>query len=267
MLTQLAICMRIAHRARLTLFVGGLAILMLVACLLAAQFSGRQPATVALDVGLSVIRLLLPVFVVLLLQELFFREFDKKYHFLSLTYPRSRFSFMASRSLAVLSLTIAALLLLAVALWSVVRFIGQGYAAALPPHLGLPYWITIAFIAADLVVAVAVGTLLSVGATSFGFILAGTLGFLLCARSFAPVIDLLTRDSTLVPHAATYQSSLHYLGYILPDLSALDVRLISLYSNMAFLPADWPYPLLSAGAYALAAFGLAVWIFGRRKFS
>ena len=35
-----------------------------------AQFSGRQPVTLALDVGLSLIRVTLPILGILLLQEL-----------------------------------------------------------------------------------------------------------------------------------------------------------------------------------------------------
>ena len=40
------------------------------AVMLAAEFSARQPATVALDVGLSFIRIVLPILIVLLIQEL-----------------------------------------------------------------------------------------------------------------------------------------------------------------------------------------------------
>lgn len=265
--TQLQIGFRIAHRGRLTHFFSAIAVILIGGCLLAAQFSGRQPATVALDVGLSIIRLLLPILSTLLLLELFYREFDRKYHLLSLTYPISRLSFLAGRAAVASAYTVGALLLLAAVLWLTVRMIGQGYSQGHPPGLGLPFVITISFIAVDLMVAIAIGTLISITASSASFVLVGTLGFILCARSFSPIIDLLQRDNTLVTHAATYQSSLNVLGYVFPDLARLDIRMAALYNTTFFLPHDWPILLFSTAAYALALFVLSAWLIKRRRFS
>ncbi|MBS1198868.1 MAG: hypothetical protein H6R18_2653 [Proteobacteria bacterium] len=266
-LADFAICARIAHRARITHFLGAIVILLVIACFSAAQFSGRQPATVALDVGFSLLRLCLPLMAILLLQELFYREFDRKYYLLSLTYPRTRFAFLLGRGLAVLACTLGSLLLLSLILGLTVEFIAREYALSLPPSLGTPFAITILFMALDLTVAVAVGTLISIAASSTSFVLVGTLGFLLCARSFSPIIELLAMDSTLVSNAQTYQSSLSLLGYLFPDLAKLDVRMIALYNNMAFLPGNWPTLVLTTSAYALALFSLSVWLLGRRRFS
>lgn len=265
--TDLQIGFRIAHRARLTHFLGVIVVVLISACFLAAQFSGRQPATVALDIGFSVIRLLLPVLSVLLLQELFYREFDRKYYFLSLTYPKTRLAFLFGRSATVLAYTLISLAVVGATLWLTVSVIGRSYAQIRPPNLGAPYVLTLLFIALDLTVAAAIGTLISIAASSASFVLIGTLGFLLCARSFSPIIDLLNRDNTLVAHTDTYQSSLGLLGYVFPDLAKLDVRLISLYDTIAFLPADWPKLILSTTAYALALFSLAAWLLNRRRFS
>jgi len=267
MLADLATSFRIAHRSRLTHFLGAIAVLLLVACFAAAQFSVRPPATVSLDVGFSVLRLFLPVLSVLLLQELFYREFDRKYYLLSLTYPKTRFAFLLGRGLAVLAYTLASLALLSLVLWLSVRLIGQGYTQFTPPNLGARFAITLLFIALDLTVAVAVGTLISIAASSASFVLVGTLGFLLCARSFSPIIELLGRDSTLVSHAQTYQSSLSLLGYVFPDLAKLDVRMIALYDNMIFLPGNWPMLVVTTSAYALALFCLSAWLLNRRRFS
>lgn len=266
-LTGLRIAFLIAHRARLTHFLGAIVMLLIAACVMAAQFSGRQPATVALDIGFSVIRLLLPVLSVLLLQELFYREFDRKYYLLSLTYPRTRIAFLLGRGFAVLVYTLVALAVLAAVLWLTVTVIGRNYAQSRPPNLGAPYCITLLFVALDLTIAVAIGTLISIAASSSSFVLVGTLGFVLCARSFSPIIDLLSRDNTLVAHSDTYQSSLGLLGYILPDLARLDVRMISLYDTMAFLPPDWPVLVLATMAYAVGLFCLSAWIINRRRFA
>lgn len=76
--------------------------LLFAAVLLASQFSARQPATVALDVGLSVIRLVLPLFAILLVQELFSREFERKLYLNSFTYPRQRSYWLLGRVAAIL---------------------------------------------------------------------------------------------------------------------------------------------------------------------
>lgn len=265
--TDINIGFRIAHRARLTYFLGALAIALVTASALAAQFSGRQPATVALDVGFSVMRLLLPVLIVLLLQELFYREFDRKYYFVSLTYPRARLDFLIGRGITVYAYAFGALILLSAILWLTASVVGRSYIQARPPSLGLPFVVTILFIALDLAIAIAVGILISIAATSSSFLLIGTLGFLLCARSFSPIIDLLNRDNTLVANSETYQSSLALLGYVFPDLAKLDVRLISLYDTMAFLPTEWPALTLSTLAYTGALLVLAAWSLNRRQFS
>ena len=69
---------RIAFRARLAWLAVGSLLVLMVTTLLSAQFSGRQPATVALDVGLSALRLLLSLVLVLMTQELLSREFDRR---------------------------------------------------------------------------------------------------------------------------------------------------------------------------------------------
>lgn len=146
------------------------------------------------------------------------------------------------------------------------KFVGRTYLQATVPDLGLPYVVTVAFIALDLLVVLAIGTLIAVTATTPSFVLIGTLGFTLVARSYSAIVALLTRDTTLVANAETYQSSLSLLGYLLPDLAALDVRMISLYGQWDFLLPDWPMRVAATLAYAMALFGLAVWALNRKKF-
>ena len=239
----------------------------LVTVWLAAQFSARQPATIALDTGLSVLRLSLPLLAVLLLQELISREFDRKLYLSSLTYPRPRHHFLLGRVAAVAVLLLGLLAILAAVLAGLTAWIGQDYAQATPPDLGLPYIVTIAFIALDLLVVLAIGTLIAVATTTPSFVLIGTLGFMLVARSYSAIVALLTRDATLVSNADSYQSSLSLLGYLLPDLAALDVRMISLYGQWQFLPEDWALRVLATVAYAAALLALAVWTLKRKQFA
>ena len=261
------ISFRIALRTRALFLAVGVTVTLSITALLAAQFSARQPATLALDTGLSLLRLALPVLAVLLLQELISREFDRKLYLSSLTYPRPRHHFLLGRVAAVAVLLLGLLVILAAVLAGLTLWIGQDYAQATPPDLGLPYLVTIAFIALDLLVVLAIGTLIAVATTTPSFVLIGTLGFMLVARSYSAIVALLTRDTTLVSNADSYQSSLSLLGYLLPDLGALDVRMISLYGQWQFLPEDWALRVMSTLAYAAALLALAVWTLNRKKFA
>ncbi len=234
---------------------------------MSAQFSARQPATIALDTGLSLLRLALPLLAVLLLQELLSREFDRKLYLSSLTYPRPRHHFLLGRVAAIAVLLLGLLVILAAVLAGLTTWIGHDYAQATPPDLGLPYLVTIAFIALDLLVILSIGTLIAVATTTPSFVLIGTLGFVLVARSYSAIVALLTRDATLVSNADSYQSSLSLLGYLLPDLAALDVRMISLYGQWQFLPEDWALRVLATLAYAAALLALAVWTLKRKQFA
>lgn len=258
---------RLAFRARYFSFAVWLTVGLVVTVLTAAQFSGRQPATVGLDVGLSVIRLSLPVLGVLLLQELLSREFDRKLFLTSLTYPRPRHLFLLGRVLATMVLVLALLAALGVVLAGLTEWIARGYEQATPPALGAPYLTTLAFVALDVLVILSIGTLIAVTAVTPSFVLVGTIGFMLVARSFSAIVELLTRNSTLVSDALTYQSSLSLLGYLVPDLATLDVRMISLYGQWTFLPSDWGMRTLAALAYALGVIGLAAWILSRKRFN
>lgn len=258
---------RLAFRMNFGLLAAGSIFFLSLAALLSAQFSGRQPATVALDTGLSVLRLLLPLVLVLMTQELLSREFDRRYFLNTFSYPHPRHILLLGRFAAIATLTLGLLLLLATALALLVWLIGRGYAQATPVALGLHYLVTIAFICADLLLLAAVASLLAVIASTPSFVLIGTFGFMLVARSFGTIVELLTRNTTVVSDAESYRSGIGLLGYLLPDLGALDVRMVALYGRMELLPADWPWLLLSCLTYTVGLLGLAVWALQRKRFA
>lgn len=257
----------LAFRARFAWLSIGSLLVLILAAFLSAQFSGRQPATVALDIGLSVIRLLLPLVMVLMTQELLSREFDRRYFLNTLSYPHPRHSLLLGRFIAVALLTLGLLLVLAAALALLVWLIGQGYAQATPVALGVHYLVTIGFIGLDLLLLIAVATLLAVVASTPSFVLIGTFGFMLVARSFGAIIELLTYNSGVVSDAESYRSGLSLLGYLLPDLGALDMRMVALYGKMELLPVDWPWLLLSNLTYTAGLLALAVWALQRKRFA
>ncbi len=256
----------LALRARFLWLAVGVLLALTLAVWMAGQFSGRQPATVALDVGLSVVRLLLPLVLVLMVQELLSREFDHRYFLSSLTYPRQRHDLLLGRFYAVLALMLGLLAAAALLLGLTVSMIGKGYAQATPAALGTPYLITVAFIGLDLLVLTALATFLAIVASTPSFVLIGTFGFMLMARSFAAIVALLTRDATVVGDAETYRSGIGLLSYLLPDLGALDVRMLALYGQWQFLPADWPWLVFSSLSYAGGFLALAVWALQRKRF-
>lgn len=261
---------RIAFRSRLSSVALWLMAALLVSVLLAAQFSARQPATVGLDVGLSVIRLALPLLAVLLVQELFSREFERKLYLSSFTYPRPRHHWLLGRVAAILLLCVGLLLFMGLLLALLTQVIGRGYMQTALPSIGLSYAITLAFIAFDLLVTIAMATLLAVSATTPSFVLIGTLGFVVIARSYTPIIELLRNNPYIVDKFADprlYQDSLGLLAFLLPDLGRLDVRMVALYDRMVFMPADWPLLLGATLAYVVALLGLAVWVINRREFN
>jgi len=258
---------RLAFRAHFAWLAICSLLLMALAAFLSAQFSGRQPATIALDVGLSVTRLTLPLVLVLVTQELLSREFDRRYFLNSLTYPHQRNVLLFSRFLTVTFLTLGLLLLHAAALALLVWLIGQGYAQSTPVALHTPYLLALAFIALDLLVLTAVATLLAVVASTTSFVLIGTFGFMLVARSFGDAVELLTHNTGVIGDSENYRSGIGVLSYLLPDLGALDVRMVALYGKLEFLPADWPWLVLSSVTYMLGLLALAAWSLNRKRFT
>jgi len=267
---DILISWRIASHSRLNSIVLWLCSALIVCVLLAYQFSARQPATVALDVGLSVIRLALPLLVILLIQELFSREIERKLYLNSFTYPRSRAYWLLGRVVTIFLICVGMLLIMGLILALLAIFSASGYEQATPIALGLPYIIVLAFIVVDTLVVIAMSTLLAISASTYSFVLIGTIGFTLIARSYTPIIQLLRNDPYTVskfsdPHL--YQDSLGLLSFILPDLGRLDVRMVALYDKMAFLPADWPYLLGATLVYVVALLGLSIWILNKREFN
>ena len=266
-IANIALGIKLAWSARFWLLAGWLLILMVSFVVMAAQFSGRQPATLALDVGLSFIRLSLAIFIALLVQELISKEFERRYYLYSLSYPFNRGELIFGRLIASFIIVNIVLVCAAFLLQVSVVVIEQGYAQSRPVSLGLSYWLTIGFLAVDLLVVTVVAIFLAVLAKTPGFVLIGTLGFTLVARSFSSILALLGGDNIVVDNPDQYQSSLSMVSLFLPDLGSLDVRQIALYNDLSFLPSTWPWTLTTVLVYVIVILSLTVWVFNRRRFN
>jgi len=238
----------------------------LIAAWMAAYFSGRQPSVVALDVGISIVRIFFPFILVLLVQELFFKEFERRYFLGSLSYPGERVAVLLGRFFSAFVLIFAGLFGVAFLLGVMVWGVGEIYGVVSPVDLWGGYAVTVLFIAVDFLLLTALAVFLSTIASVSGFILIGTLGFMVVARSFAPVLELLMHDASVVANAENYRAGVGVLGYLLPDLSALDVRMVALYGRFEFLPGDWLIMVLSILAYTSSLLALAIFSLNRKRF-
>src|SRR3990167_7383187 len=108
-----------------------LALLVLVASVLGSGFSGRQPSSVARDVGLTGLRLVLLVVALLWVQDLFARDIERKTVYFMLAYPVTRTHYLLSRFLSVALLALVALALTGGLLWLCAGHAG-GHGAQVP---------------------------------------------------------------------------------------------------------------------------------------
>lgn len=265
------VSLRLIKSARLLSVAAYVLLVFIPLVLLAAEFSGRQPATVALDVGFSFVRAILPLYVILLAQELLGREIERRYFLVSFTYPRSRAAWLVGRICALVFVLYAVLVVMAVLQALVVTYVETTYKQGTPVALGLHYWITVGFIGLDLFVILSFVVLLTVAARTPGFVMVGAIGFVLISRSYGAIIELLRQgENAFVAKLADqehYTRSLSFLNFIMPDLGALDVRSISLYGNMDFLPADWVMRSAAAMTYGFVLLLVSAWVLRRREFS
>ncbi|TAJ21321.1 MAG: hypothetical protein EPO47_06510 [Rugosibacter sp.] len=232
---------------------------------LSASFSPRQPQTVALDVGLSGLRITLILFSLFWVQELVAREIERRTVLFSLTYPVPRGRYIVGRYLGVLGLLALAALLLGLLLWVVVLGLGKGYAQGFSVVLGLPYWSTVAGLWIDAAVVAAFALWVSTFSTVPMLPLALGLAFAVGGKSLGAVAEYLARgadgDQALMRLAPVIEA----IQWVLPDLSRLDFRAWPMY-DLAPASQAVELGLLMAASYAALLLTLAVMTFTCRDF-
>lgn len=252
--------------ARLIAFLG---LLTAVAAWLAAEFSGRQPETVALDVGFSLIRLFGALLVLFWITELLARDLERRTIYFVLAYPFPRSIYIFSRFLAVAGLAAMAVIglgLFTLTAWWLVSL--SGYPQAIPVHLlGGELPLTLLLIWLDLMAISAFALLVASLSTTPMLAFFVGMAFAVSARSLGPILAYLTTDDPLAQRlAVVYQPLLDAIHWLIPDLSRLDVRSTVLYGV-------WPdsTTLLWASAhvalYAAIMLILAMLFFRTREFN
>jgi len=258
--------MLILVRAKLIWMTFGIICVVLSCAILAYVFGGRQPDTVSLDVSISVIKLLFPFLLVFMSQELFFKEFERLYFLVSLSYPNSRSYFLFSRFLFLILLLVLALILTATLLWILLNFLSTFYQQTTPIAFNWLYWLNFIFIGLDFLVLASIALFLSTIASTSIFVLFGTLGFMFISRSFTTVVKLLNEsvNNDLIINNEAHGSALHILSYFIMDLGALDIRAIALYNKLEFLPKDWFVLVIMCLLYSFIFVGLANCFFNKK---
>jgi Cu-processing system permease protein len=260
------LAVRLIHRSRLWVAVALLGAALFGAAWLAGQFSPRQPATVALDVGLSFIRVAIPILALLQIQDLVAREMDRRLILTSLSYPNTRTDFLLGRYVAVLIVVFGIIGLFCILLGVAVAWVGKTYPQSTAVSLGFPYMLTSLLIWIDMAVVSSFGLLLAAVATTPHFVLLGGLGFMVIARSASSIVHLLAMDADLVKGAGMYQQGLQWVQWLVPDLAALDVRQITLYGKMELLTTSpWALLAMSLG-YVTVLLIIACRRFEKRQF-
>jgi ABC-type transport system involved in multi-copper enzyme maturation permease subunit len=254
-------------RSRAVLVCSCLAIVVGAFAWLAGQFSPRQPDTVALDIGISLIRIVVPVFALLQIQDLLSREVERRLIFTSLTFPRPRWMFLIGRYVAVVAMAALFTILLLAVVAAVVTWGGPEYRQGTKVDLGAPFILTGSLVWLDAAVVIAFGVALASIATTPHLVLMGGIGFMIIGRSASTIVALLEREAELVKGADLYHQGLQWTQWIIPDLAALDVRPIALYGKLELLTASpWAFLAMPIG-YVTVLLVIACYRFEKRQFA
>jgi ABC-type transport system involved in multi-copper enzyme maturation permease subunit len=231
----------------------------------AASFSPRQPQTVALDVGLSGLRITLTLFSLFWVQELVAREIERRKVLFALTYPVARGHYIIGRYLGVLGLIALAAVLLGMLLWLVVLMLGKGYAQGFPTVLGFPFWSTVVGLWVDAAVVAAFALWVATFSTVPMLPLALGLAFAVGGKSLGAVADYLARGADGDIGLMRFAPIINAIQWVLPDLSRLDWRVWPMYGLVPDAQAVG-LGLVLAASYAALLLTLAVMTFTRRDF-
>jgi ABC-type transport system involved in multi-copper enzyme maturation permease subunit len=232
---------------------------------LSASFSPRQPQTVALDVGLSGLRVTLVLFALFWVQELVAREIERRTVLFALTYPVARSHYIIGRYLGVLGLVALAAVLLGMLLWLAVLMLGKGYVQGFAVVLGLPYWLTVAGLWLDAAVVAAFALWVATFSTVPMLPLALGLAFAVGGKSLGAVAEYLAKGADGDTDLMRLAPIIDAIQWVLPDLSRLDWRNWPMY-GLAPDGQAMGLGLVLAMSYAALLLTLAAMTFTRRDF-
>ncbi len=232
---------------------------------LSASFSARSPDTIMLDVGLSLLRIVLTLMGVFWVQELYYKDIERKAVIFLLAYPISRGQYLLARFTGV-SLLVSCSVAFSALLLLLVMISGDAeYAQAWPVNLGGPYLATWLFFWLDIMLVVAFAFLLCSVSETPNLPTVCALGFSVAMHAMGPILDFL-RFSAAADQSQKLliQPLIEFFLAVLPDLDRLDIRPWTLYNEMP--PADlMGLGAIMAIAYTLLFLSLSVICLNRRE--
>lgn len=244
-----------------------LGVFLIFVAFLSGSFSPRHPRTVALDIGLSGIRITLVLLNLLWMQELFMREIDRKSVLFSLTYPITRDVFVFGRYLAILTMSALAIIVFGLSLLIAVQLAGGYYQQDFPVSLGIPLIATLVALLIDVSVVSAFSVWIAAVATSPAVAISTGAAFAVSGKALGATMEYIASgadgDTRMV---STFGPLIDAIHWLLPDLSRLDWRDWPLYGT----PPTLEYMMMSlmmAIGYIVVMMVLAAHYFRRREFS
>lgn len=244
-----------------------MAALLALSAWMGSEFSARAPATVAMDIGMSMMHFLLILIGLLWSQELFAKDIEKRAVHALLALPVSRTDYLLGRFFGVCVLLILTSLVFALVLTGVVALVGLRYLGQVPPSLGLEFWLASLFVFLDAATVIAFTWLITSSSSTPMLPFVIGVAFAWASHTLAPAMSYLqsgSEEANSLSH--DLQPILDTITYIIPDLSRLDIRHFALYQ----LPVDW-MELTTATAmavfYCMLSLGAAALVINRRSFN
>ncbi|GAB3268481.1 ABC transporter permease [Chitinimonas naiadis] len=259
--------LRAGFRSHALRAIAVLAAMLIGAAWLASGFSGRHPQTVALDVGISGVRIITVLLALFWVQELLTKEIDRRTVFIALSYPKHRAAYLLGRYLGIAVLLATAVCILGLAVYGLVMVSSGGYQQAFAVHFGSAFTLTLLYVWLDALVICAFATMMSSLATTALMPLVCGAAFAFAARSYGQVLAfLMDKHSEGADIAHIYVPLIDFIGWLLPDLGRLDIRDAALYGQY---PAQdvLIWAPLGATAYLAVMLALACLLFQRREFN
>lgn len=246
--------------------------ILLLGCLLVAVaylsslLAPRQPKTVALDVGLSGLRLTLVLFSLFWVQELVGREVAQRTVLFTIAYPVSRSAYILGRFFGVTGLLALAVVLLGLLLWLTVLVSGGDYQQGFAVALGVPYWVTLFGLWVDVLLVAAFALWIASLSTVAVLPLALGLAFAIGGKTLGAVVEYMAKGAEGDVAIMRLAPVIDFIRYVLPDLSRLDWRAWPMY-GVAPDPQSLFFAVLVAASYAAALLTLSTISFSRREFN
>lgn len=256
----------VGMRSRMTWLVSILTICLLLGAWLAAAFSARQPLVVALDVGISGVRLSLLFLGLAWVNEFIGRDIERKNLFWVLGLPISRASYLAGRVAGILALLAISSSVLCGALVLLGTSASWGYASSSRPFLSVA---GVGLVMAGIWLEVLLVTFFAlciqaISRTPFLPMVLG-LAFAIAGRGMHGALNFLLYDEDApMSVKAGVLPLLQWIQWLIPDLSRLDFRTALLYDL-------WPEPemlthvLMASGLYLIGLYGVAIFLFSHRQ--